>query len=617
VSNFDVIDNQNTSIYLRIEALSQKVSVMGNFGTLKGYFIRHRWRLIAGLATLLVVDGLQLIIPQVIKWTIDDLTRGGIVQADLIKYGLYIAGIALLIGFFRYFWRLMILGTARRIEEALRNRLFSHLQTLSLRFFQKTKTGDLMAHATNDIDAVRMAVGMGFVAITDTLVLGVSSIVFMILIDPRLTLFAIIPMPFVALVTTRFSKLVHHRFESVQASFSRLTEGVRESLAGIRVVKAFVQEEKEKGKLGHIGEEYVGKNLLLIKVWGMFFPLIMLLANLGTVIVLWLGGRETILGTITAGDFVAFMTYLGILTWPMMALGWVINLIQRGSASMSRINKILNTQPEIADLPALRPISKLEGKIEFRDLTFSYEQGLSPALKGITFEVNPGEFVAIVGRTGTGKTTLCNLIPRLFSPPSGHLFLDGREIHAISLKILRGSIGCVPQDTFLFSHTIRENIAFGNPQASEGEIAKVARIAQIDEDIRSLPMGIETVIGEKGVTLSGGQKQRIAIARAILSNPQIMILDDALSSVDTQTEEQIWNGLREILKGKTRIVVSHRLSSIKEADKIIVLDDGEIREMGDHPSLLSMGGIYAEIYRRQQIEEELDREKRRVSIHAR
>lgn len=590
---------------------------MGNFRTLKGYFVRHRWRLLAGLATLLVVDGLQLIIPQVIKWAIDDLTRGEIARADLVKYALYIAGIALLIGFFRYFWRFMILGTARRIEEALRNRLFFHLQTLSLSFFQETKTGDLMAHATNDIDAVRMAVGMGLVAITDTLVLGASAIVFMILIDPKLTLFAIIPMPFIALVTTRFSRLVHHRFTSVQDSFSKLTEQVRESLAGIRVVKAFAQEGHEKGKLSHIGEEYVGKNLQLIKVWGMFFPLIMLLANLGTVIVLWLGGMETILGTITPGGFVAFMTYLGILTWPMMALGWVINLIQRGSASMSRINKILNTQPEIADHPSLRSITRLKGEIEFRNLTFSYNPGSSPVLKGITFQVNPGEYVAIVGRTGTGKTTLCNLIPRAFDPPSGHLFMDGREIHAIPIKPLRESIGYVPQDTFLFSTTIRENIVFGNPEASQEKIANAARIAQIDEDIRAFPMGIETLIGERGITLSGGQKQRIAIARAILLNPQIMILDDALSSVDTQTEERIWNGLREILKGKTCIVVTHRLSSIKGADKIIVLDEGEIEEMGDHPSLLSMGGIYAEIYRRQQIEEALDRENRRVSRHAR
>jgi len=590
---------------------------MGNFRTLKGYFVQHRWRLLIGLATLLVVDGLQLIIPQVIKLAIDDLTRGGIVQADLVKYGLYIAGIALLIGFFRYFWRFMILGTARRIEEALRGRLFSHLQTLSLSFFQETKTGDLMAHATNDMDAVRMAVGMGLVAITDTLVLGASAIVFMILIDPKLTLFAIVPMPFIALVTTRFSRLVHHRFESVQASFSRLTEQVRESLAGIRVVKAFAQEGYEKEKLDHIGEEYVGKNIRLIKVWGMFFPLIMLLANLGTVIVLWLGGMETILGTITAGGFVAFMTYLGILAWPMMALGWVINLIQRGSASMGRINKILNTLPEIADRPRLRPITQLEGKIEFRDLTFSYKPGLVSTLKGITLQVNPGEFVAIVGRTGTGKSTLCNLIPRLFDPPNGHLFMDGREIHAIPIKPLRESIGYVPQDTFLFSTTIKENIVFGNPEASEEEVANAARIAQIDEEIRTFPMGIETLIGEKGITLSGGQKQRIAIARAILLNPQIMILDDALSSVDTQTEERIWNGLGEILDGKTCIVVSHRLSSIKEADKIILLDDGEITEMGDHQSLLSMGGIYAQIYQRQQIEEELDRENRRISLHAR
>jgi ATP-binding cassette subfamily B protein len=555
--------------------------------------------------------------PQVIKGSIDDLTSGGMVQDDLIKYGLAIGGIALLIGFFRYFWRFLIQGTARKIEEALRNRLFSHLQTLSLSFFQETKTGDLMAHATNDIEAVRMAVGMGLVAITDTLVLGVSSIVFMILIDARLTLFAIIPMPFIALVTTRFSKLVHHQFESVQASFSRLTEQVRESLAGIRVVKAFVQEEYERGKLGHIGEEYVGKNLRLIRVWGMFFPLIMLLANLGTVIVLWLGGKGTILGTITAGGFVAFMTYLGILTWPMMALGWVINLIQRGSASMGRINKILDTQPQIADRPRLRPMTKLEGRIEFRDLTFSYKTGSPPALRDITLRVNPGEFLAMVGRTGTGKTTLCNLIPRLFDPPPGHLFIDGREIHDIPIRPLRESIGYVPQDTFLFSSSIRENIIFGNPRASEEEIANAARIAQIDGDIEAFPMGIETVIGEKGVTLSGGQKQRIAIARAILLSPQIMILDDALSSVDTQTEERIWNGLKGILEGRTCIVASHRLSSIKEADKIIVLDDGEVKEMGDHRSLLSMNGIYAEIYRRQQIEEELDRENRRVSLHAR
>jgi ATP-binding cassette subfamily B multidrug efflux pump len=590
---------------------------MGNFRTLKSYFIRYRWHLIAGLTTLLVVDGLQLIIPQVIRWAIDDLTRGGIVRADLITYGLYITGIALFIGFFRYFWRLMILGTARRIEEALRNRLFSHLQTLSLGFFQETKTGDLMAHATNDIDAVRMAVGMGLVAITDAIVLGASSIVFMILIDPRLTLFAIIPMPLIALVTTRFSSLVHSRFEDVQASFSRVTERIRESLAGIRVVKAFVQEEREKGKLAEIGQEYVGKNLRLIKVWGMFFPLIMLLANLGTVIVLWFGGRETIGGAITAGDFVAFMTYLGILTWPMMALGWVINLIQRGSASMGRINRILNTQAEIADLPSLRPAPRLEGKIEFQDLAFSYTAGLPPALKGITFEVNSGECVAVVGRTGTGKTTLCNLIPRLFDPSSGHLLLDGREIQSIPLEDLRRNIGYVPQDTFLFSTTIRENIAFGNPQASEEEVVRAARIAQIDKDIKSFPMGIETVIGEKGVTLSGGEKQRIAIARAILQTPQIIILDDALSSVDAQTEERIWEGLGEILEGKTRVIVSHRLSSIKEADKIIVLDDGEIKEMGDHASLLSMGGIYAQIYWRQQIEEELDRENTRVSSHAR
>jgi len=369
--------------------------------------------------------------------------------------------------------------------------------------------------------------------------------------------------------------------------------------------------------LDHIGEEYVRENLHLIRVWGMFFPLIMFLANLGTVIVLWLGGRGTIAGTITPGGFVAFMTYLGILTWPMMALGWVINLIQRGSASMGRINKILDSRPEIADRPSLRSMTTVEGKIEFRELVFSYKPELHPVLRGVTFEVNPGEFVAIVGRTGTGKTTLCTLIPRLFDPPLGHLFIDGREIHGVPLKALRGSIGYVPQDTFLFSTSIKENITFGFPEAPEDEIDQAVRIAQIGQEIRAFPMGIETVIGEKGVTLSGGQRQRIAIARAILLNPRIMILDDALSSVDTQTEERIWQGLGEFLKGRTRIVVSHRLSSIREADNIIVLDEGEIVEMGDHRSLLSLEGVYAEIYRRQQIEEELNRNQRQVNIHAR
>ena len=578
---------------------------MRSLFTLKDDFIKNRRWLILGFLSLVVVDGLQLIIPRVIKWAVDELTTLGIGRTHLLRYAGYIVAIALGIGFFRYFWRYFIMGTSRKIEEALRNRFFAHLETLSSSFFNQTKTGDLMARATNDINAVRMAAGMGLVVLTDIIVLGAAAIGFMLYISPKLTGFALIPAPILTLVVLKFSRLIHKRFEVVQETFGELTERARENIAGIRVVKAYVQEREEVNKFGEVSREYVDKNMRLVKIWGAFFPIIMLFANLALAIVLLLGGRLAVLNSISMGDFVAFTSYLEILIWPIIGLGWVVNLLQRGAASMGRINAILNTKPDIVDSPDVLTVQRIEGRIEFRDLCFSYD-GDESVLKHINLSVSPGETVALLGRTGAGKTTLVNLIPRLFEPNMGELFLDGKEIHRVPLKVLRRSIGYVPQDTFLFSDTLRENLAFGKLEADEQKLIEVAKLARIWDDIAQFPRGLQTVIGERGVTLSGGQKQRVAIARALLLDPPILILDDCFSSVDTDTEAQILKDLEPILKRKTTVLVSHRISTVKRADRIYVLDDGKIVEEGSHLKLLSLGGTYKNIYLKQQLEEEME-----------
>ncbi len=578
---------------------------MKSFKRLKEYFYEYRWQLLLGLICLLVVDALQLFIPRVIKWAVDDIAKGGIVQSHLIKYGLYIICIAISIAFFRFWWRYFIFGVARKVEMKLRNRLFSHLQTLSFSYFNSMKTGDLMAHATNDMNAVRRATGLGVVFLVDVIFLGAASIGFMLYINIKLTLFAIIPMPFIALVSAYFGKLIYHRFEVVQETFASMTERARENVAGTRVVKSYVQEKNQIRKFGDMCKDYLRKNMHLVKIWGAFFPLIIFFANLSLVVVIFLGGKQVIFNNITPGDFVAFSSYLWILAWPMMALGWVINMLQRGAASMGRINKIFDTQPEIKDSKDVKSL-KINGKVEFSDVIFSYAKNLSPVLKDINLTIIPGETVAIVGRTGAGKTTLCNLIPRLFDVKENRLFIDGCEIHTIPLSDLRGSIGYIPQDTFLFSDTVKENIAFGRFGVSEDEIHRAAKIAQIYDEVMEFPDGFDSIIGERGVNLSGGQKQRIALARAILLDPKIFILDDALSSVDTDTEEKILLGLKRIMKGRTNIVVSHRIASIKDADRIIVLEDGRIVEEGNHTELLRLNGIYSDIYQKQQLEEELE-----------
>ena len=575
---------------------------MRNFLTIKEDFIKYKRYLITGFAVLVLVDVLQLIIPRILKYAIDSLVGGNAQHGLLLKYALYIVLIALTIGVFRFFWRYFIAGTARRIERNLRLRLFSHLENLGMRFYSNTKVGDLMAHATNDVDAVRRTVGMGIIIGTDILVLGSLSIVFMVLINLKLTLIALIPFPLLIFIVLRFGKLIHKRFEEVQAGFSNLSSCVEESVRGIRVVRGYNQEQGEIKKFLTISRDYIKRNINLIKVWGFFFPIIFFFANLSIWIILRYGGVGVITATISMGDFVAFQSYLMILVWPMIAIGWVVNIIQRGSASMGRINKLLETPPEIKDTGKAK-IKKIRGIVDIKGVYFSYNG--RPIIKNISLHAEPGKKIGIVGGIGSGKSTLVTLIARLYEVERGDIMLDSMPIKEIPLETLRRSIGFVPQDVFLFSDTIKENIRFGNPYAADDEIVEAVRLCGLSNEIEKFPNGLDTVVGERGIALSGGERQRVTLTRSIIKKPSILILDDALSSVDTEKEAEIIYNLSEFLKERTTFVVSHRLKSLIDADEIIVLRDGEIIEKGIHQELIRMNGFYANLFRLQQLEEVL------------
>jgi len=587
---------------------------MNAFRTILPYLRKNIWFLIGGLSALLMVDVLQLLIPLIIKRVIDNLTRWNVGDAGLLVYAMEIVGIAILIGIFRFIWRYLIFGTAHRVERNLRHQLFAHLQTVPLSFFNKVATGDIMAHATNDMTAVRMALGMALVALVDGGLLSLMAIGFMVHINVWLTVYALLPAPLLIYSANRLSKKVHNRSLRVQESFSQLTEKVREDFAGIRVIKSYVQEDHRLKKLNDVSNRLIQKNMDLTRIWGLFFPLIMGLINLSLAIVIVFGGRQAILLNISPGEFVAFMSYLGILTWPLIATGWVMNILQRGAASMKRINDLLETKPETAVVSPPATIGKFAGKIEFRDLTFSYD-GRFPALKNINLTVNSGETVAIVGRVGSGKTTLLNLILRLYEVDEGSLLLDGHQIRSIPLGVLRQNIGYVPQDAFLFSDTLRENLRFGSLRATEDKIVAVTKMVQLHDEVMDFSHQFETVVGEKGVILSGGQKQRVTIARALLLDAPILMFDNALSSVDTYTEELIMQQLKPLIADKTNIIVTHRISSVKDAHRIYFMDEGEIREQGDHDSLLALGGAYAEMFRRQLLERELEKNQTRDTIN--
>ncbi|MDQ1333825.1 MAG: ATP-binding cassette, subfamily multidrug efflux pump, partial [Thermodesulfobacteriota bacterium] len=529
-----------------------------------------------------------------------------------------ILDVALMIALFRYVWRRLIFGHSRIVEQGLRNRMYAHLQTLSLSFFQKTPTGDIMARAINDINAIRMASGMGLVALIDGSVLGMAAIGFMISIDLRLTLISLIPAPFVVALTRILTRRMSRGFETVQKTFSDLTERVREAFAGIRVVKAHHREPWEYRRIKDQGERYVAENMTLARTLALFFPVMTIFTNAGLVVVILLGGRYAILGEITPGDFVAFISYLNLLTWPMMAMGWVTNLLQRGSASMRRINRILDEVPDIRG-PELHEVSghrvreetgkgPISGTIEIRGLSFTYPRQDRYALKDIRLRIEASENVAIVGRVGSGKTTLLQVIPHLLNVPIDTVFVGGCDICKVALRSLRQGIGFVSQEVFIFYDTIRNNVVFGREGIADLEIEAALHAAGILEEVQALENGLDTLLGERGITLSGGQRQRLTIARAIVLSYPILILDDALSMVDTRTEEGILNRILDRRPDKTNLIVSHRVSTIRRTDRILVLDRGELVEEGTHDHLIGLGGNYAALYEEQLRAEELERE---------
>lgn len=572
------------------------------WSSLKPYLWRHRRGLVLGMGALVFKDLLAAALPLLIRAGIDSIAGRFHLPTLLGFCGLLVA-LAAVKGVFQYWMRVILIGISRDIEYDLRNDLFAHLLTLSPAFFARTRTGDIMARATNDLNAVRMMLGPGLMYWSETSLTFVLAVAVMSSVDWQLTLLALAPAPMVSLVVFWFGRLIHARFERLQEMFSDITSRVQESLAGVRVLRAYVQEDAELRRFEQLNRAYVSQSLRLARISGLFLPLLQALVGLTFLIVLWAGGVRVLAGRISLGTFVMFSTYMGMLIWPMIAMGWVVNLIQRGNASLGRIRQILAERPGLATPARPRPIAE-KASIEFRDVSVLFP-GVR-ALDRVNLKIAWGETVAIVGRTGSGKSTLVRLIPRLLDPDEGQLLLGGVDLRELSLPDLRRRIGMVPQETFLFSGTLADNIAFGLEQVSEAEILRAAEQAGLGPDLAGFPQGIHTLIGERGLTLSGGQKQRTAIARAILRDPEVLILDDALSSVDTLTEERILAGLATLMRGRTTVLISHRVSTVRQADRIVVLDAGRIVEEGTHSELIAGGGYYADLYQKQLLEEELE-----------
>lgn len=557
-----------------------------------------------GCVAAVFSTAISALAPWITKLAIDDL-RTEITATMLAGYAGLIVGVFLIGGIFRYYMRMLLIGMSRYVEQDLRARVFAHLQAQPMQYYTTHRTGDLMARMTNDLDSVRNVLGPGFMYPIDTVLTAVFSLVLMILISPKLTLMTLAITPLVSYSVYKLGKVTHKLTTEIQEQYSRLSDQAQENLSGARVVRAFSQEDQERKKFDVLNKEYVKRNLAMTKVQALFFPLMGFFFEVGAALILLLGGWGIIQNEMSVGDFVAFVGYLGMLAWPMIAVGWVANLLQRGAASMKRIQELLETRPTIQNPEVSEVPLYCKGEIRFDNVSFAFDER-EPALKNLNFVIEPGQTVAFVGATGSGKTTLINLIPRLLDPTSGTVTIDGIPTTKWNLEALRKSVAMVPQDAFLFSETVYNNLTFGKPDSVHDEAMSAARVSRIDKDVENFSGGYETLVGERGVTLSGGQKGRLALARALVRDPLILILDDALAAVDTHTEEEILSGLRKFMENRTSILISHRVTTVREADCIFVLDNGVIIERGTHDELVAMDGYYADMERRQRLEEELE-----------